>query len=137
MQLLIIMKEAGLSGLHVNLRGTNAQWGHIWSQIYYDHYICLWLHKSSTKIQILYQIWKYLKIWKQNKKSLSPELFLVPKVEILVIRSNVLYILVWPQWWSFADVSQQGLDFSKTISKRKIIFWFDFHRCSHGSSKSA
>ena len=45
--------------------------------------------------------------------------------------------LVWPQWWSFADVSQQGLDFSKKISKRKIFFWFDFHRCSHGLSKSA
>jgi hypothetical protein len=37
----------------------------------------------------------------------------------------------------FADVSQQGLDFSKKISRRKIIFWFDFHRCSHGSSKNA
>jgi hypothetical protein len=45
--------------------------------------------------------------------------------------------LVWPQWWSFAAASQQGLHFSKKISKRKIIFWFDFHRCSHGSSKSA
>ena len=46
-------------------------------------------------------------------------------------------VVLWPQWWSFADVSQQGLDFSKQISKRKTIFWFDFHRCSHGSSKSA
>ena len=45
--------------------------------------------------------------------------------------------LVWPQWWSFADVSQQGLHFSKTISKWNIIFWFDFQRCSHGLSKSA
>ena len=45
------------------------------------------------------------------------------------------YIIVWPQWWSFADVSQQGVDFSKKISKIEIIFWFDFHRCSHGSSK--
>ena len=43
--------------------------------------------------------------------------------------------LVWPQWWSFAGVSQQGVDFSKKISKRKIFFWFDFHRCSHGPSK--
>ena len=41
-------------------------------------------------------------------------------------------ILVWPQWWSFADVSQQGIDFSKKISKIKIFFWFDFHKCSHG-----
>ena len=45
--------------------------------------------------------------------------------------------IVWPQWWSFAAVCQQGFDFSKQISKRKIIFWFDFHRCSQGSSKSA
>ena len=44
-------------------------------------------------------------------------------------------LLVWPQWWSFADVSQQGVDFSKKISKIKIIFWFDFHRCSHRPSK--
>ena len=42
---------------------------------------------------------------------------------------------MWPQWWIFADVSQQVLNFSKKISKRKIIFWFDFHRCSHGPSK--
>ena len=42
---------------------------------------------------------------------------------------------MWPQWWSFADVSQQGVDFSKKISKIRIIFWFDFHRCSHGPSK--
>ena len=46
-----------------------------------------------------------------------------------------IYILVCPQWWSFADVSQQGLDFSKKISKRKIFFWFDFHRCSQGLTK--
>ena len=45
------------------------------------------------------------------------------------------YVVVWPQWWSFADVSQQGVDSSKKISKIKIIFWFDFHRCSHGQSK--
>ena len=44
-------------------------------------------------------------------------------------------LIVWPQWWSFADVSQQGVDFSKKISKIRIIFWFDFHRCSHGPSK--
>ena len=42
---------------------------------------------------------------------------------------------MWPQWWSFADVSQQGVDFSKKISKITIIFRFDFHRCSHGLSK--
>ena len=47
----------------------------------------------------------------------------------------VIYTLVWPQWWSFIDVSQQGLHFSKKISKMKIFFWFDFHRCSHGPSK--
>ena len=40
--------------------------------------------------------------------------------------------IVWPQWWSFADVSQQGLHFSKKISKRKIFFRFDFHWCSQG-----
>ena len=42
---------------------------------------------------------------------------------------------MWPQWWSFADVSQQGVDFSKKISKMKIFFWFDFHRCSHRQPK--
>ena len=46
-----------------------------------------------------------------------------------------IYILVWPQWWSFGDVSQQTVDFSKKISKVKMNFWFDFHRCSHGLSK--
>ena len=50
---------------------------------------------------------------------------------------SLWYSIVWPQWWSFVDMSQQGCDFSKKIRKRKIIFWFDFHRCSHGSSKSA
>ena len=43
--------------------------------------------------------------------------------------------LVWPQWWSFADVSQQWIDFSKIMSKIKIFFWFDLHKCSHGRSK--
>ena len=38
---------------------------------------------------------------------------------------------MWHLWWSFADVGQQGLHFSKNISKRNIFFWFDFHRCSH------
>ena len=35
----------------------------------------------------------------------------------------VIYTLVSPQWWSFIDVSQQGLHFSKKISK--IFFWGD------------
>ena len=39
---------------------------------------------------------------------------------------------MWPQCCSFADVSQWGVDFIKKI---EIIFWFDFHRCSHGLSK--
>ena len=42
---------------------------------------------------------------------------------------------MWPQWWSFGDVSQQRIDFSKKISKMQIFFWFDFHKCSHGPSK--
>ena len=45
------------------------------------------------------------------------------------------HALVWPQWWSFADVSQQEVDFSKKISKTKTFFLFDFHRCSHRPSK--
>ena len=32
-------------------------------------------------------------------------------------------------------MSQQGVDYSKKISKMKILFWFDFQRCSHGPSK--
>ena len=40
------------------------------------------------------------------------------------IQEHYMHALVWPQWWSFADVS-----------KMKIIFWFDLHRCSHGPSK--
>ena len=43
-------------------------------------------------------------------------------------------ILVWPQWWSWVDVSQQEVDFNKKSSKIKKIFWFDFHWCSHGPS---
>ena len=43
--------------------------------------------------------------------------------------------LVWPQWWSWVYVSQQWVDFSKKISKKRMIFCFDFHRCSHGPSK--
>ena len=34
--------------------------------------------------------------------------------------------LVWPQWWSFADVSQQALHSSKKISKRKYFFDLTF-----------
>ena len=50
----------------------------------------------------------------------------------LAIMKNAI---VWPQWWSFADMSQKGVDISNKISKIRIIFWFDFHRCSHGPSK--
>ena len=42
---------------------------------------------------------------------------------------------VRPQWWSFADLSQQRVDFSKKSVKQIWFFWFDFHRCSHGPSK--
>ena len=38
------------------------------------------------------------------------------------VNENYLYFIVRPQWWSFADVSQQGLDFSKKISKTKKYF---------------
>ena len=31
-------------------------------------------------------------------------------------------MVVWPQWWSFVDMSQQGLHFSKKISRIKIFF---------------
>ena len=33
--------------------------------------------------------------------------------------------IVWPQWWSFADVSQQGLDFSKKnqLKKNNFLIW--------------
>ena len=48
---------------------------------------------------------------------------------IFTRRGRLCPPLVWPHWWSFADASQQGVDFSKKISKIKIIFWFDFHRC--------
>ena len=34
--------------------------------------------------------------------------------------------LVWPQWWSFAYVSQKGVDFSKKISKKKKKFDLTF-----------
>ena len=37
-------------------------------------------------------------------------------------RAILVHNLVRPQWWSFADVSQQGIDFSKKVSKIKIIF---------------
>ena len=55
--------------------------------------------------------------------------------EINLSSVAITALLVWPQWWSWAYVSQQGVDFSKKISKIKMIFWFDFHRCSHGPSK--
>ena len=44
-------------------------------------------------------------------------------------------MILWPQLWSWEYVSQHGVDYNKKISKIKMIFWFDFHRCSHGLSK--
>ena len=55
-----------------------------------------------------------------------------PLVKYILYNESVI---LWPQWWSFEDMSQQGVDFSKNINKIKIIFWFDFHRCLHGPSK--
>jgi hypothetical protein len=37
-----------------------------------------------------------------------------------------VHILVLPQWWSFVGVSQKEVDFSKKISKIKIIFDLSF-----------
>ena len=62
---------------------------------------------------------------------------IVKSMVIIVWRSDAIwlnplwvhnYFLVWPQWWSLADVSQQKVDFSKKICKMKIVFWFDFHK---------
>ena len=39
--------------------------------------------------------------------------------------------LVWPQWLSFVDKCQQGIDFSKKISKIKLIFDLTFTDPSH------
>ena len=55
-------------------------------------------------------------------------------LRILFFCEHRTFFLVWPQRWSLVDVSQQGVDFSK-ISKMKIFFWFDFHRCLHRPSK--
>ena len=55
--------------------------------------------------------------------------------EVSVLFGFYVPILVWPQCWSFADVSQLWVDFTKKINKIKMIFLFDFHRCSHGLSK--
>ena len=43
-------------------------------------------------------------------------------IEKMMFSPSLTSPIVWPQWWSFADVSQQGLHFSEKISKRKIFF---------------
>ena len=43
--------------------------------------------------------------------------------------------IVWQQWWSFADVSQQGLHFSKKISKIKTFFDLTFTDVHMGRQK--
>ena len=48
---------------------------------------------------------------------------------------SVTQLLVWPQWRSFADWVKRGFILAKE-SVKEFFFWFDFHRCSHGSSKS-
>ena len=44
------------------------------------------------------------------------------------------YFLVWPQWWDFVYLGQQGLHFSKKISKIKIFL--DVHMGRHKVPKS-
>ena len=56
-------------------------------------------------------------------------------IYIDIFSTNISKRLVWPQWWSWVDGTLQGVDSSKKISKMKMIFWFDFHRCWHGPSK--
>ena len=41
----------------------------------------------------------------------------------------------WPQWWSFADVSQQGLHFSKKSAKENIFFVLTFTDVHMGHQK--
>ena len=46
--------------------------------------------------------------------------------------------IVWPQWWSFADVSQQGLRFRKKISKKNFfdLIFTEVHMCHQKVPKS-
>ena len=64
------------------------------------------------------------------KPHIALELSLVvnptPAVKYLIVHKGRLEeaevyeeTVVGPQWWSFADVSQQGLDFSKKSVKEK------------------
>ena len=57
---------------------------------------------------------------------------------ILMCQKDVVWCCAWLDIGVTSVVefcSQQGVDFSKKISKTRISFWFDFHRCSHGPSK--
>ena len=81
------------------------------------------LYVSSRSITASWAIWagkRYCLIW---------------FVLFVVYFKHPICTIVWPHWWSFADVSQQGLDCSKKISKRKIFFDLAFKDVHMGCQK--
>ena len=75
-----------------------------------NHSIGDWMHRGVCILNI-----NRVAQWVQG----SSEIFSFLIWTFSKPNSSVDRALVWPQWWSFADVSQRGLDFSKKISKRK------------------
>ena len=88
--------------------------------------------KSIFTIINCYKIFKNQKaviLKKKIKNSFESNWFwqMRQKFQIpFTVCSTLTTSLVRPQWWSFADVSQQGVDFSKKISKIEIFIDLTF-----------
>ena len=91
-------------------------------------FVCLFRCFQRRDVADLVQIWilvYILDLCSPPCRALAAQYLQWRWESIQWIKSNQLLFtknfgaLVWPQWWSFACVSQQGVGFSKKINKRK------------------
>ena len=76
---------------------------------------CLAVKVSMNSIFFLLLRRPYFLAQPRIKDNLHRNLNFLQKLYLLIYLTlyQGYWALVWPQWWSFADVSQQGLNYSK------------------------
>ena len=94
--------------------------------------------KGLHAIHIWWGTWDWWGKKKDLKRSKKGATRLVLFSYVIFLNNYLLIAIrhvVRPQWWSFADMSQQGLDFSKKICKIKMIFCLTFTDVHRGRQK--
>ena len=74
-------------------------------------------NSRNSKISKPVWLWWWAARWKCIKMS----------VWVSALAYSVGCTVVWPQWWSFEDKGQLGVEFLLKNQFKKSIFWFNFY----------